>query len=91
MPCKELFERQSQSYRDEVLSPDARVHVVVEMAASSRWDDIAPRALIVSVDTFGASGKASDVLGYFGFTVDRIVENVKTRLEGVLDEHVETV
>ena len=40
MPCIELFEEQSQTYKDEVLPPSVRKRIVVEVEGSFSFDRI---------------------------------------------------
>ena len=37
MPCSELFDRQPQEYRDEVLPPAVRARVAIEQASALGW------------------------------------------------------
>ncbi len=79
MPCRELFERQSASYRETVLGSAPRL--VIEAASSLGWDRfIGETGAILSVDCFGASGKGEDLLKHFGFTPENVVQIVKKLL-----------
>ena len=48
--------------------------ISVEMMSRFGWDQYADNHL--SVDVFGKSAKASDVINDFGFTVDNLVSKV---------------
>ena len=75
MPSWELFERQPQSYRDEVLPPDVRARVSIEAASSFGWERwVGPDGAILGVGTFGASAPGPVVMREFGFTSDHVVE-----------------
>ncbi|MBQ7413560.1 MAG: transketolase [Alphaproteobacteria bacterium] len=82
MPCVELFEQQPVSYRDNVLGTAPRV--IIEAASTWGWDRFLSgvSGAVIGIDTFGASGKGSDVLAHFGFTVEHIVETVKKIRQG---------
>ncbi len=74
MPSWELFEKQSQAYRDEVL-PAGVPKVSVEAGASFGWARWVDRS--VSIDTFGASGPGAKVLAQLGITPENVVANVE--------------
>ncbi len=79
MPCRELFELQSASYREAVLGTAPRL--VIEAASSLGWDRfIGETGAILSVDSFGASGKGDDLFKHFGFTPENVVQIVKNLL-----------
>ena len=57
MPSWELFEAQSQAYRDEVLPPEVTARVAVEAAVSLGWDRyVGSQGKVVGMTGFGASG-----------------------------------
>lgn len=75
MPCIEEFEKQPQSYKDEVLPPEVRARVCVEAASPYSWYKYAGDAgEIIGMTTFGASGPAGKLFEMFGFTADNVVE-----------------
>jgi transketolase len=78
MPCWELFERQEQSYQDEVLPPDVTARVSVEEASTLGWDRfVGPEGATIGMHTFGSSAPLKDVQTKFGFTPDRVAETAK--------------
>ncbi len=73
MPCWELFDRQPQAYRDEVLPPSVRARVAVEQASTLGWDRyIGDGGTVIGMHTFGASAPLKQLLTKFGFTPDRV-------------------
>lgn len=81
MPSWELFDAQTQEYRDSVLDPACVRRLVVEAGISLGWDKYAgPQGKILSLDHFGSSGPYKDLAKRFGFTV----ENVLARARGML-------
>ena len=59
MPSWELFEEQTQSYRDSVIPPSVRARVAVEAAASFGWHRyVGLDGDIIARDDFGASAPA---------------------------------
>lgn len=82
MPCRELFDRQPETYRKSVLPDSAPKRIVIEAGISLGWDRYAgPEGAILSIDTFGASGAGNDVLAYFGFTAENVVDRAKQLLQ----------
>ncbi len=73
MPCSELFDRQPQSYRDEVLPPGVRARVAIEQASALGWARyVGDGGRIVAMDTFGASAPLKQLVEKFGFTPDAV-------------------
>ncbi len=78
LPCWELFERQDQGYRDEVLPPQITARVSVEEASTLGWDRfVGPEGARIGMHTFGSSAPLKDVQTKFGFTPDRVAETAK--------------
>jgi len=78
LPCWELFDRQEQSYRDEVLPPGISARVSVEEASTLGWDRwVGPAGEKIGMHTFGSSAPLKDVQTEFGFTPDTVVETAK--------------
>ena len=75
MPSWELFEKEDAAYRDSVLPPSVTARVSVEMAATFGWERyVGPKGRSIGMHRFGASAPLKDLLKYFGFTVDKVVE-----------------
>ena len=52
--------------------------MVIEAASSYSWHKyLNKKDLIVSIDTFGESGKAEDLFNFFGFNTKNIVGLIK--------------
>lgn len=74
MPCWELFDRQPQSYRDEVLPPSVPARVAVEQASTMGWDRyVGDHGAMIGMHTFGASAPLKQLLSKFGFTPEHLV------------------
>ena len=84
MPCMEEFEKQPQSYKDEVLPPEVKARVCVEAGSPYSWYRYAGEAgEIIGMTTFGASGPANKLFEMFGFTADNVVEKAFRSLNKV--------
>lgn len=81
MPCIELFEQQSQDYRDEVLPPSVTTRLAIEAGVRQGWDRyVGPLGDVICLDRFGASAPGDVALKNLGFNV----ENVLTRARALL-------
>jgi len=81
LPSWELFDRQDQSYRDEVLPPRVTARVSVEEASTIGWDRyVGFGGTKVGMHTFGTSAPLKDVQTKFGFTPDKVAEAAKELL-----------
>lgn len=73
MPSWELFEKQDENYRNEVLPPDIKARVTVELGSVIGWDRYAgPSGTILGMHSFGASAPGPDVTRKFGFVPDKV-------------------
>lgn len=78
MPSWEIFEQQDVSYKESVLPASVKARVSVEMAATLGWERyVGPKGRMVGMHRFGASAPLKDLLKFFGFTVDRVVEEAR--------------
>jgi transketolase len=73
MPCSELFDRQPQAYRDEVLPPHIKERVAIEQASALGWARyVGDNGAIVAMNTFGASAPLKELVQKFGFTPEAV-------------------
>jgi transketolase len=80
-PSWELFESQSQEYRDSVLPPDVRIRLAVEAGVSQGWKKWTGDAGgIIAVDKFGKSAPSNVVFEAYGFTVENVLEKARQLL-----------
>jgi transketolase len=81
MPCMELFEAQSQDYRDEVLPREITARLAVEPGATiSWWKWVGTDGDVLGLDRFGASAPGTTVLEKLGFTAENIAERARALL-----------
>ena len=81
MPCLELFERQDQAYRDEVLPPAITARVTVEQGTVIGWDRYAGASgSIIGMHSFGSSAPLKDLLTKFGFTPEKVLEAARHQI-----------
>jgi transketolase len=71
LPSWELFRRQTQSYRDEVLPPSIRARVSIEAGTRFGWLEwVTEDGESLGIDHFGASAPGERLFQEFGFTLD---------------------
>ncbi len=74
----EIFEQQSNEYKEKTLPSSLKKRVVVEAGSPFGWEKYAgDNGVIIGVDRFGESAPGGTVLSKFGFTPENIVETVK--------------
>ena len=75
MPSWELFDKQPEDYRDQVLPSEINARIAIEAGATQGWHRyLGNRAAVVGIDHFGASAPYKILYEKFGITPDRVVE-----------------
>ena len=81
MPSWDIFEHQSQEYRDSVLPPKVAVRVAIEQASTFGWERyIGLRGRAIGMTTFGASAPLKELQRKFGFEPARVTAVAKELL-----------
>ena len=74
MPSWDIFEHQSQSYREEVLPPGVRARIAVEQGSELGWDRyVGAGGRVIGMKTFGASAPLKELQRKFGFEPEKVV------------------
>jgi transketolase len=74
MPSWDIFEHQTQEYRDGVLLPKVKARVAVEQGSTLGWDRyVGAEGRVIGMHTFGASAPLKELQKKFGFEPDRVV------------------
>jgi transketolase len=82
MPSWDLFERQSEEYRDSVIPPAVTARVSVEQASTFGWARFTgPAGEQIGMKTFGASAPLKELQKKFGFTADQIVAAARSQVQ----------
>jgi transketolase len=82
MPSLELFERNPQEYKDEVLPPEVNLRLIVEAGQPMSWDKYAgEKGFIIGITTFGASAPGGILMEKYGFTPENIVRKAMEMFE----------
>jgi transketolase len=81
MPSWEVFEKQPDAYRAEVLPPAVKARVAVEAGTTFGWSKwVGDDGEVVGHDDFGASAPIKDLMTHFGFTVDNVVAKARVAM-----------
>lgn len=81
MPSTDVFDAQPKSYQQAVLPDAVTARVAIEAGIGDLWRKyVGLNGDVMSIDTFGESGPASDVFAHFGFTADNLATKVKAVL-----------
>jgi len=81
MPSWEIFENQSQEYRNSVLPPELTARVAIEQGSTLGWERYAGTAgQVIGMKTFGASAPLKELQKKFGFEPDRLAAAAKSLL-----------
>ncbi len=84
MPCLDLFQQQSDDYKQSILGN--RPRLVIEAGMRQGWDDIlyygadknsCPQGDFIGMSSFGASAPAPDLYQHFGITAKAAIEAIK--------------
>ena len=82
MPSMDLFEEQSETYKESVLPKSVRARVAVEALADFGWGKyVGLDGTTVTMKGFGASAPAAVLFKKFGFTTENVVKAVKSVLK----------
>ncbi len=77
MPCWELFDKQDQAYKNEVLGVGT-FRLAIEAASPFGWERyVGENGAIVGLDHFGASAPQEILYEKFGLTAEHIVNIIE--------------
>jgi transketolase len=77
----ELFDNQSDDYKDSILPKEVDKRLSIEMASSFGWAKYTGlKGKSMSVEKFGASAKGGRNIEEYGFTVDNLVKTFKSMM-----------
>merc|ERR1712003_302895 len=75
MPCMELFERQSDDYKEEVIPSTCTKRIAIEAGVSGLWYKYASK--VVGVDRFGFSAPGDIVMETLGMTAENLSKEIE--------------
>ena len=72
MPCMELFELQSKSYKNKILK-ETKFKISIEAGSSDCWKKyVGDNGIAFGIDEFGKSAPYKDIYKYFGLEITNI-------------------
>ena len=78
MPCFEMFDAQSEEYKESVMPKAVRARLAVEAATSFGWHKyVGLDGDVLTIDHFGASAPAGLLFERFGFTAENVAAKAK--------------
>lgn len=78
MPSMDVFEQQSDEYKESILPKSVRKRVAIEALSDFGWGKyVGLDGAYVTMHSFGASAPAATLFKEFGFTVENVVKTVK--------------
>lgn len=81
MPSWDMFDGQTQEYRDSVLPPEIKARLAVEAGVPQGWDKyVGDGGVVMGLDSYGASAPYQVLFEKFGFTADNVVAHAKQLL-----------
>jgi len=81
MPCCELFDAQDKTYRDAVLPPAVTARLSVEAGCTACWHKyVGSAGRTLGLDRFGESSPAKILFQHFGFTAQKVAEELEAML-----------
>ena len=82
MPCWELFEAQTDEYKESVLPSEVSARVSVEAGATLGWRRyLGERGIAIGVDRFGASAPYTKIYQAYGLTPGHVADAVNSLLD----------
>ena len=81
MPCHDLFDLQSNSYKQKIIN-ETRMKISIEAASTDSWKKyIGNNGLAFGIDTFGKSAPYKEIYKHFGLTAANIANKSKRMLK----------
>ena len=80
MPSVEVFERQDEQYKQEILPNNVKTFVIEASSPYSWYKFVQNDNYLFTINTFGYSGKKDDILNKFNFTEQEIIKKIEELL-----------
>ncbi|MDP6147321.1 MAG: transketolase [Gammaproteobacteria bacterium] len=78
MPCVEIFEQQSDQYKNSVIPKGLEKIMVIEASMASAWKGYAGhKGIVIGMEGFGASAPAPELFKHYGFSDENVIEKLK--------------
>jgi len=82
--CWEIFDEQSEEYRQSVLGSDSALRVSIEAGITTGWEHYTGlNGLNIGINTFGESAPGGDVADHFGITPEKAADCIRKHLNSL--------
>ncbi len=83
MPCQELFERQSDDFKKDILDKDSLI-VTIEAGSISSWKKYSgDKGISFGINKFGESAPYKKIYEHFDLSVEKIVNKIQDALRNI--------
>ena len=80
MPCQEIFDKQPDSYKNEILEPENLI-ITIEAGSVSCWEKyVKSKGVSLGLDKFGESAPYKEIYNHFNLTSEKILSLVQKML-----------
>ena len=80
MPCQELFDQQSENYKNKVLG-ETKLIVSIEASETNYWKKYTgTNGLNFGIDEFGKSAPYKEIYNHFNLSLESIIKKIKEKL-----------
>ena len=81
VPCYDLFQNQTESYKDEILGKET-FKISIEASSQSGWKSVVgKKGVTLGLSTFGKSAPFKEIYKLFNLTSDEIVKQVEANVK----------
>ncbi|MED5475000.1 MAG: transketolase [Candidatus Neomarinimicrobiota bacterium] len=87
LACWEIFEKQPEDYKIKVLGDDSVFKVSLEAGVTFGWEKYTGRnGLNIGINTFGDSAPGKELAKYYGFTPEKVADNIKKAIRKIKNQ-----
>ncbi|MEC7169302.1 MAG: transketolase [Pseudomonadota bacterium] len=80
MPCMELFDKQPDVYRKDIIDENSLI-ITIEAGSTSSWKKyIKNKGINIGIDQFGESAPYKDIYSHYGLSEDKITDLIQKKL-----------
>jgi len=82
MPCLEIYEEQSDQYKESVIPSGFEKVMVIEASMASAWKGYTgAKGVVIGMESFGKSAPAPELFEYYGFSDDNVFQKLTEMIE----------
>ena len=82
MLSSEIFDNQDKSYKEAILPPNVDKRISIEAGSTASWYKyVGINGKTIGINSFGESAPGGELLKYFGFTAQNIIDHAEIMLQ----------